>query len=262
MQTGMPNISILQAVTIKTIFLSAIILGLVIITLIVDVPRTTALRLASFSPFTKVPGSCPPRAYARGSWKAKNVRVGMEAITEIKKQNDVFRSTGFDGCASSREFWWHIAADKQEHWGRFPHAHMWEWVPDASGCNGLREWDQAQVVKELVENGGWLLLGGRFSPHYTNKEANRSAPRLYNGEPLLLTFVPSVPACHCDTQFYGARERVLRSNLATKPPTFPVFPAPPPRFASPNYPTTRIRYVFNSARHLPPRGSIIKSKRS
>lgn len=69
---------------------------------------------------------------------------------------------GFDGCASSREVDWHLAIDVEEKWDRFPDVSSWEWVPGET-CQGLRQFDSAALVKELVEDGGWLLIGGVYS---------------------------------------------------------------------------------------------------
>ncbi|KAG6840110.1 hypothetical protein C0991_008900 [Blastosporella zonata] len=68
--------------------------------------------------------------------------------------------SGFEGCASSREFDWHLAADNEEHWGRFPEAHSYQWTVDAQdGCEGLEELNKEKMVRDMVEQGGWLLLG-------------------------------------------------------------------------------------------------------
>ncbi|KAH7869195.1 uncharacterized protein C8R40DRAFT_1155648, partial [Lentinula edodes] len=59
---------------------------------------------------------------------------------------------GFEGCASSREFYWHLGSDNGEMWDRFPVVSSWRW--------GLYdEKNKRQFVRDLVQNGGWLLIG-------------------------------------------------------------------------------------------------------
>jgi hypothetical protein len=68
--------------------------------------------------------------------------------------------SGFSGCASSREFDWHLAADTEGQWDRFPAAQSYKWdVGKDEGCEGLRELKQEEMVRDLVEQGGWLLVG-------------------------------------------------------------------------------------------------------
>jgi hypothetical protein len=68
--------------------------------------------------------------------------------------------SGFSGCASSREFYWHLAADNEDQWDRFPAAQSYKWeVGKDEGCKGLRELNQEDMVRDLVEQGGWLLVG-------------------------------------------------------------------------------------------------------
>ncbi|KAG5641481.1 hypothetical protein DXG03_005107 [Asterophora parasitica] len=68
--------------------------------------------------------------------------------------------SGFAGCASSREVDWHLASDNPAHYGRFPRAQSYRWsVGKADGCEGLEVFDKESVVRDMVEQGGWLLLG-------------------------------------------------------------------------------------------------------
>lgn len=82
----------------------------------------------------------------------------------MEKQEDALNFSGFEGCASSREYWWHLASDNEGQWGRFPGAQSWEWVPGSDECRGLRRLDPSEMVRDLVEEGGWLLLGGKHIP--------------------------------------------------------------------------------------------------
>ncbi|TEB28408.1 hypothetical protein FA13DRAFT_1571547, partial [Coprinellus micaceus] len=87
----------------------------------------------------------------------------------MTKPEDILDFARFGGCASSREFWWHLAADRKEQWDRFPGALEWEWVPGGrcgKGEGGLREWVVHEVVRDLVEGGGWLLIGDSVTENH------------------------------------------------------------------------------------------------
>lgn len=80
-------------------------------------------------------------------------------MTGLSSREDALRIAGFEGCASSREVDWHLAVDDVGKWDRFPDVSSWEWVP-GEGCEALRSFDPVALVRELVEGGGWLLVGG------------------------------------------------------------------------------------------------------
>jgi hypothetical protein len=80
--------------------------------------------------------------------------------TVMTKSEDALAFAGLRGCASSREYFWHLAADKEEQWDRFPKAQSWEWVP-GDDCS-MSPLESDTLVKYLVERGGWLLVGGAF----------------------------------------------------------------------------------------------------
>ena len=105
--------------------------------------------------------SCPPSAYSNtGQW-VYHPRTNSH---NMSSPEDALAFSGFEGCASSREFYWHLAADKPEQWDRFPAAQSWRWVPTRE-CKNMRKFEPERVVQDLVERGGWLLVGGKlFSP--------------------------------------------------------------------------------------------------
>ncbi|KAF8167116.1 hypothetical protein B0H34DRAFT_680317 [Crassisporium funariophilum] len=79
---------------------------------------------------------------------------------------DALRYSGFQGCASSREYYWHLGADRQDRWDRFPAVTGWEWVP-GEGCNDFRhDVGAEEMVKELVEQGGWYLVGDSVTENH------------------------------------------------------------------------------------------------
>ncbi|KZT04371.1 uncharacterized protein LAESUDRAFT_658093 [Laetiporus sulphureus 93-53] len=82
----------------------------------------------------------------------------------MHRKEDILDFAGFEGCASDREFWWHLAADNEAQWGRFPGAHSWQWTPPDE-CE-VRPFDGEALVKDMVEKGGWLLIGDSVTENH------------------------------------------------------------------------------------------------
>ncbi|PPR07553.1 hypothetical protein CVT24_008749 [Panaeolus cyanescens] len=72
---------------------------------------------------------------------------------------DALEFSGFRGCASSREYDWHLGADRQEQWNRFPSAQSWRWKPSDECEEHLDPLAPGALIKHLVEDGGWFLVG-------------------------------------------------------------------------------------------------------
>lgn len=100
--------------------------------------------------------SCSPQAYAEGSW-SYHPRTTAKNMTSPE---DALAFSGFEKCASSREYYWHLASDKEDQWDRFPGAHSWEWIPGKK-CKGMKPFNPEDLVRTLVEDGGWYLVGGK-----------------------------------------------------------------------------------------------------
>lgn len=83
----------------------------------------------------------------------------------MTRPEDAFLFNRFEGCASSREFWWHLGADNAAQWDRYPNVTDWRWVPGEK-CLGLRQLDGADLVRDLVEMGGWLILGDSMTENH------------------------------------------------------------------------------------------------
>ncbi|KXN85845.1 hypothetical protein AN958_10789 [Leucoagaricus sp. SymC.cos] len=105
--------------------------------------------------------TCSPESYSNGSWVLRP-RTNATSMTAKEEALDF---AGFSGCASSREYDWHLATDTLEQWDRFPKVSSYEWVPGDT-CQGLRPLDGATLVKELVEEGGWLLVGDSVTENH------------------------------------------------------------------------------------------------
>lgn len=155
---------------------------------------------------------CSPEEYANGTWVYRpyttrphqlsrtNVLDAGDALHPLEQNetrkmsqySDALKFSRYEGCASSREYWWHLGADPQGMWDRFPAVAEWEWLPgkqcragSGKGGGGLREWNTWDVIKELVEGGGWLLIGGTDLSDFTKEHYSRTY-RFCDRESLLL----------------------------------------------------------------------------
>jgi hypothetical protein len=153
--------------------------------------------------------SCSPEAWSRGQWMPKRDPSNFPPMT---RREDAFAFSGFEGCASDREIFWHLASDREEQWDRFPGAQSWEWIP-GKGCNA-RPLNKEEMVKDMVEQGGWLLLGGESLSFLQVCMLIITYPpyRLHHRRAILLAVVHSIPACSCHAKLY--RKSVLRASLA------------------------------------------------
>ncbi|KAJ7762787.1 hypothetical protein DFH07DRAFT_882804 [Mycena maculata] len=127
--------------------------GLTLFTLSVHSFYPTA-SLTQFSFLTARRGTCSPKSYADGEW----IHRPRTSDTLMVNREDALRYAGFEGCASSREYYWHLAADNEEHWNRFPDVNSWQWQPKQPECH-IQDMQPLDLLRELVEEGGWLLIG-------------------------------------------------------------------------------------------------------
>ena len=100
--------------------------------------------------------SCSPQAYAEGSWSYHP----RTAVKNMTSPEDALTFSGFEKCASSREYYWHLASDREDQWDRFPGAQSWDWIP-GDQCKGMKPLNPEDLVRTLVEDGGWYLVGGK-----------------------------------------------------------------------------------------------------
>lgn len=105
--------------------------------------------------------TCSPESYSNGSW-AFRPRTNPTSLTSTE---DALALAGVSGCASSREYDWHLATDRPEQWDRFPDVTSWEWLP-GDGCTGLRPFNPEALIKDMVEGGGWLLVGDSVTENH------------------------------------------------------------------------------------------------
>ncbi|THU90887.1 hypothetical protein K435DRAFT_675186, partial [Dendrothele bispora CBS 962.96] len=93
-------------------------------------------------------------AFADGSWVYKP----KTNKTQMTSPDDALEFAGLESCASSREFYWHLASDREEQWDCFPKVSSWEWEPQAGTCS-IAPFNPESFVRTLVNDGGWLLVG-------------------------------------------------------------------------------------------------------
>lgn len=103
---------------------------------------------------------CTPEQYSEGYWSRRPELL----LRPLIKPDDVYPISGFQGCASSREVGWHLAKS----WGEDEeqrsrpwrgNASAYDWIPGRE-CGGYTKPTQEELVIQLVERGGWLILGG------------------------------------------------------------------------------------------------------
>lgn len=105
---------------------------------------------------------CPAEAYAAGSWTPAHK---FPPGTKMKEKTDAVAFAGFEGCAADREFFWHLGADRPEQWeNRFPMAYDYDWSP-ADNCK-IRPFNREALVADLVQKGGWLLIGDSVTENH------------------------------------------------------------------------------------------------
>lgn len=119
-------------------------------------PSSTKLRSAVAGIFsTKHASHCPPDLWASGQWTRRDPpRSTKQQVTSVE---DILEMEGFAGCASDRHYRWHIGSEEDQ-WHRYPDVAAFEWTPP-EGCN-VRQFRPEEVIRDMVEKGGWLLLGG------------------------------------------------------------------------------------------------------
>jgi hypothetical protein len=100
--------------------------------------------------------TCSPEAWSSGSW-AYNPNTDLPALTSA---DQVFAFSELEGCAADREYHWHLGVDHEDQFNRFPDVASYKWRP-SSQCD-VQPLNGAAMVKDMVEQGGWLLLGGEF----------------------------------------------------------------------------------------------------
>lgn len=104
--------------------------------------------------------SCTPEEWSSGRW----VYSPTSDLVNLTRPEQALSLAGFEGCAADREYHWHLGTDHEELWDRFPKVSSYRWLP-SSQCD-VHPLNGAAMVKDMVANGGWLLLGGMSAPFF------------------------------------------------------------------------------------------------
>ncbi|KIJ57122.1 hypothetical protein M422DRAFT_150184 [Sphaerobolus stellatus SS14] len=113
---------------------------------------------------------CLPDDFAAGSWSKRPAAVAVEG------NDEALLASGFQGCASWLDHAWHLGlANRQggEIEG-FPwvewrgNVSSYDWIPGQHCQASYEKINKENLVKQLVEDGGWLLLGDSTSEGHLN----------------------------------------------------------------------------------------------
>lgn len=96
--------------------------------------------------------TCLPEDWSDGSWELKS---------PLPTSLDPLVISGYEGCASTYHVEWHFAIETWPMSEYRRRASNWKWVP-GGGCQANTEFVKEQVVKDLVEKGGWMFMGGEL----------------------------------------------------------------------------------------------------
>lgn len=126
-------------------------------------PSSAPLKQSLYGMFNQAPlevvhtsTGCTPQQWSAGQWRS----IPPRAKPEVTRPEDVLALDGFEGCAADREYYWHLGAE-QDQWSRFPDVASYVWTPPGE-CNA-RPLEKEEMVRDMVEEGGWLLVGGEYT---------------------------------------------------------------------------------------------------
>ncbi|KAF7790710.1 hypothetical protein EIP86_001666 [Pleurotus ostreatoroseus] len=120
----------------------------------------SSLALSNVLSSPRKSSPCSPSLWSAGQWKRMEQPRSSSTVQSVA---DVLALEGFQGCASDREYKWHLAADEDQ-WDRFPDVASYIWTPPDE-CN-VRSLDTEALVQDLVEKGGWLLIGDSVTENH------------------------------------------------------------------------------------------------
>lgn len=153
----------------KPVFCLGLALTLVVIVLTVSHTSVSSLQIRLYdsqdhikiaTPPEPQP-QCSPEAWADGHWTYHP----RSTLTNATSVGDILAFAGFGGCACSREYDMQLGSDTPEQFMKQPKVNSYQWVPSET-CD-ISALDAKAMVKEMVEHGGWFLLGGRLASFYS-----------------------------------------------------------------------------------------------
>lgn len=146
--------------TPRPVYRLSIIIALILLVILTLSPYKPELPKPSsfFGGQSNMDSRCSPHDWNDGAW------VRNPNAKPIQSPVDVYAASGFSGCASTREVGLHMGTDKLDklHWRQ--NISSWTWTPNGGKCldvarTGLGE----ELLIDLVQRGGWLLVGGKPS---------------------------------------------------------------------------------------------------
>ena len=72
---------------------------------------SSSVLSSQYFAFETKSGTCPPKAYANGKWTGPYYRTDARIMTN---KSQALGFAGFESCASSREFDWHLGSDTED----------------------------------------------------------------------------------------------------------------------------------------------------
>ncbi|KAF8513175.1 hypothetical protein BU17DRAFT_53470 [Hysterangium stoloniferum] len=104
---------------------------------------------------------CTPDAFASGRWSRK------PDVHPLSDTSQIMNASGFLGCAKKAEEGLQLGLDwDEEHESLLlpwrGNVSAYDWIPGAS-CEGYNKPEPTDILRQLVEDGGWLLLGDSIS---------------------------------------------------------------------------------------------------
>lgn len=137
---------------------------------------------------------CTAEDWSSGRWKPRKPLKGSAT-------NGVFGQLGFEGCASGIDVEGHLGLNSDGS-NPLPGRANFEWVP-GKGCR-VRKFKKERLVRQLVEIGGWFLVGGQSyftlsvlpnpRPEYELTRLSSTSRRDIR-KPLFLTLLHALSAC-------------------------------------------------------------------
>lgn len=97
---------------------------------------------------------CSPLDWSAGTWVLKDPLPD--------RMDDVLKISDFEACASSFAYNWHLGIENGTIGEYRRKASDYQYVPGRN-CRNKPAFDKEALVISLVEQGGWMLIGGKFN---------------------------------------------------------------------------------------------------
>ncbi|KIJ34838.1 hypothetical protein M422DRAFT_34933 [Sphaerobolus stellatus SS14] len=82
------------------------------------------------------------------------------------------------GCASNREYSWYLGLGPWDKGNQEGNVSAYNWIP-GKGCDTYEKVDRESLIMQLVEDGGWLILGDSVSEGHFHSLSCMLYPHVY-----------------------------------------------------------------------------------